>query len=397
MEHPKAQEGPLTTLPSNPLRVVFWGTYDLGKPRTRIMLRALRETDVDLVECHTDIWARVEDKAQSGGRSIAVGILRSIAAYPSLIWRYLRLRQHDVVVVGYLGHLDVLFLWLFARLRQTPIVWDAFLSLHDTVVADRALIGRWNPVAWLLWAWDWLAAHAADLVLMDTQTHSEWFRATFGLRPGRVASVFVGAEIDIFKPLARRPAASPDEPIRILFYGQFIPLHGIETIIAAAARSDPARYAWTLIGNGQEAPRIQRLLDKRPVSNLQWIEWVPYANLRERITNADICLGIFGRSAKASRVIPNKVFQILASARPLITRDSPAIRELIGSDTPAVRLVAAGDPDELLAAIEMLAPEARNAQGLVPSAAILNQIGYAAIGQKLYSQLASLASHRERS
>ncbi|MEX2201005.1 MAG: glycosyltransferase [Dongiaceae bacterium] len=340
---------------SKPRRVVVWGTYDLGKPRTRILIRALRTTGIELIECHSDVWAGVEDKARPGGwLRILAGIVRSHIAYPALIWRYMRLPPHDAVVVGYFGHLDVLVLWPFARMRGIPIVWDAFLSLHDTAVSDRAMVGRWNPVAGMLWLWDWLAARAASLVLLDTETHASWFARTFGLRSGRVAAVFVGVEPENFAPL-QPPPDNPDGRTRVLFYGQFIALHGIGTIVEAASRSDPAKLAWTLIGTGQEAPRVRRMLDARPVPNLEWIEWVPYAELRERIGAADICLGIFGQSGKAARVIPNKVFQILSCGRPLVTRDSPAMRELLSAHTPGARLVAPGDPDALLAAIEGLA------------------------------------------
>ena len=74
--------------------------------------------------------------------------------------------------------------------------------------------------------------------------------------------------------------------------------------------------------------------------------------LQVKIQQADICLGIFGDSEKASRVIPNKVFQILHSGKPLITRDSPAIRELLNPDMTGVYLVPAASPKALADAIQ---------------------------------------------
>ena len=49
------------------LRVIAWGTYDLGKPRVRILLRGLRENGVEVLECHRDVWQGVEDKSQVAG------------------------------------------------------------------------------------------------------------------------------------------------------------------------------------------------------------------------------------------------------------------------------------------------------------------------------------------
>jgi len=347
-------------------------------------MRGLREAGIDLTECHVDVWAGVEDKARLGGWGAAIRrAAMLLAAYPRLIWRYLRLPPHDLVIVGYLGHVDVLVLWPFARLRGVPVIWDAFLSLYETVVEDRAMLRRWHPVAWLLWAWDWLACRAADLVLLDTEAHASWFERSFKLRPGRAASVFVGAEPEIFAPLPRQGARRPGEPHRIFFYGQFIPLHGIETIIDAAARSDPQEMTWTLIGTGQEAARICRRLAAKPIPHLEWIDWVPYPELRERMAGADICLGIFGRSGKAARVIPNKAFQVIAAGRPLVTRDSPAMREWVGAGATGVRLVEAGDPDALLAGIRDLIWTGEAEAGPSAFDKLRCQIGPAVIGLRL--------------
>ena len=123
------------------MRIVVWGTYDLGKPRVRILLRGLRENGVEVLDCHTQVWNGVDDKSQVNGIWAKLKILlRWLGSYPGLIWRYLRLPRHDAVLLGYLGHLDVLALWPFAKLRGVPLVWDAFLSLYDTVVDDRKLV-----------------------------------------------------------------------------------------------------------------------------------------------------------------------------------------------------------------------------------------------------------------
>lgn len=366
------------------LRVVAWGTYDLGKPRTRILLDGLRKTSNSLTECHVDVWNGVEDKSQlTGWRQIANCALKLLLAYPGLIWRYLRLPRHDVVVVGYFGHLDVLVLWPFARLRGVPVLWDAFLSLYETVVEDRALVGPRHPVAWLLWAWDWLACRAADVALLDTQAHAQWFETEFGLKRERTAAIFVGAELDAFAPLREARQLSPGKPVRLLFYGQFIPLHGIETIVDAAARTKPEEYSWTIIGSGQEAPKIKRLLDKRPIPHLQWLPWVPYGELRQRIASADICLGIFGPGNKAARVIPNKVFQAISAGCPIVTRDSPAMRELVDHNAPGVRLVAAGDSDSLLTGVAELARQINGRSGAALLGSLRDRITPLAIGREL--------------
>jgi len=331
------------------MRVVCWGTYDLGKPRNRILLRGLRDAGVELVEIHKDIWAGTEDKGHvAGAGRKAMLALRWLTSYPGLIWRYLRTPRHDAVFIGYLGQLDVLVLWPFAKLRGVPVVWDVFLSLYDTVVEDRRIVGRGNPLAWALFAWEWLACRAAWRLVIDTAAHADYLSRLYGVAPEKVANVLVGVETEAFAPVSAE-RRSGNETI-VLFYGQFIPLHGIETIIRAAQASNDLPVRWVLIGKGQEAAKIRRLLAQAP-ANVEWIEWVAYEELHDQIARADICLGIFGDTDKAARVIPNKVFQILSAGAPLITRDSPAVRELLSPDMVGVWLIPPASPEALLAAI----------------------------------------------
>lgn len=333
----------------------MWGTYDLGKPRTRLLIAALRKSGASVTEIHSAVWEGAEDKSVLQVGDALRRALRWSFAYPRLLWKFLRAPRPDVIIVGYLGHLDVLLLRPLASLRRTPIVWDAFLSLYDTVVDDRRMLSSRHPVAHALWAWEWLACRAADRVVLDTEAQADLFRSSYGLSQSRVTSALVGAEATAF------PSAPPQthgDRVKVLFYGQFIPLHGIATIIDAAHLPGGQNIDWVLIGTGQNAAEIRKLLQSNPPASLTWETWVPYRDLKSRIAEADVCLGVFGASGKAGRVIPNKVFQILSAGRPLVTRDGPGIRELVPGGATGIELVPHSDPAALLAAVERLAAAA---------------------------------------
>ena len=169
-------------------------------------------------------------------------------------------------------------------------------------------------------------------------------RARRSCRTSAFAVCFVGAEERLFGPGWSRP-----ERFHALFVGKLIPLHGVETILAAA-RLAP-EIAFRIVGSGQ----LDALLHDRP-PNVEWVEWVEYERLPDELRRCGCALGVFGTSAKAARVIPNKAFQALACGAPLVTADTPAARELL-RDGESALLVPAGDPEALAAALRRLAAD----------------------------------------
>ena len=102
----------------------------------------------------------------------------------------------------------------------------------------------------------------------------------------------------------------------VLFYGTFIPLQGVDVIVGAAKLlvSDDIRIA--IIGDGQMRPTIERQISELGLTNIDLEGNVPLEALPAKIASSSLCLGIFGATAKAGRVIPNKLFQCLAVAGP---------------------------------------------------------------------------------
>jgi glycosyltransferase involved in cell wall biosynthesis len=242
----------------------------------------------------------------------------------------------DAVIVGYPGHFDLAAARRAARGR--PVVFNPLVSLSDTFVGDRGRFRAGSPAARVLAGVDRRALRAADLVVADTRANADHLAEIAGLPPDRVEVAFVGAEERVFGP-----GWSPAGPFTILFVGKLIPLHGVETVLAAATEAPELRFR--LVGSGQ----LEHLVRKRP-SNVEWLPWVEYEQLAAELHRAGCALGIFGTSAKAQRVIPNKAFQALACGTPLVTADTPAARELL-VDGESAMLVPPGDAAALAAAL----------------------------------------------
>ena len=338
------------------MRIIAWGSYDVSKPRVRLLLSELRKQDAVQAEINMPVWNSIRDKAVAGPARLLKALARLAASYPRALVELTRRSAGNAILLPYPAIPDVFLAWPIAKLRKHRLIFDAFIPLHDTVVADRGLIRAGGLAAKLLWCIERWGLGLADLIIVDTDQHGDFFSREFGIERERFQTILVGAEPAFWEqrsarwPRQQDQGASENLPT-VLFYGQLIPLHGIDTILEAIqlTSSDPLR--WLLIGSGQEEPKLRRFLQEHRGGNVTWVAWVNYQSLPRLIAKASIALGIFGTSDKAARVIPNKVFQILATGTPLVTRSSPAMNELAKLYPDAILTVPAGDGAALADAV----------------------------------------------
>ena len=105
-----------------------------------------------------------------------------------------------------------------------------------------------------------------------------------------------------------------------------------------------------LVGKGQTYDECFNLADELQVKNIKFLGLKKPDEIPGFISTWDIGLGIFGETEKTQRVIPNKAYEIIAMKKPLITSDTPAIRELF-TDKKDVFLCKAKDEKSLVDAI----------------------------------------------
>jgi glycosyltransferase involved in cell wall biosynthesis len=335
------------------MRVLFFGTYDTGThPRVAVLRDGLSATlgamlvdgkqqpgSVD--ECNVPLGLSTAARVSILRRPWLLPLLalRLATCWLTLARRARRRPRPDALVVGYLGHFDVL---LARRLfRGVPIVLDHLVGASDTA-SDRGVSGGVRQR--LLRALDRRALAAANVVVVDTEEHLAALP-----EPARAKAVVVavGAPAGWFvaAPLER----SADQPLSVVFFGLYTPLQGTPTIGAALAALSGAAVDVTMIGSGQDLALTRQLAAAN--DRVTWRDWVDPAELPDVVAGHDVCLGIFGTGAKARRVVPNKVFQGAAAGAALVTSDTAPQRRALGD---AAIFVPPGDGAALAAALRDL-------------------------------------------
>lgn len=271
---------------------------------------------------------------------------------PSVLLRLtLESRGYDLYYAGFLG--QPLALWL-GLLRRRPVVLDAFISLYDTVCFDRHLASELSVVGRLAYWTDRLSLEKSKVVVVDTNAHADFFSMQFSIPRQKIETVYLGYDHHLFAPGSHRDEDLTE--IRVFTYSSYLPVHGALNVVRAASLLKSERQiTFTVVGTGPTYRDVRREASRLDLSNVRFIDWVPYTSLPSAIASADICLGgHFGSVGKAKRTIAGKTFQFLAMGKATIVGECPANLELLVPGEHALFCKQAC-PEALAEAISILA------------------------------------------
>lgn len=325
-----------------------------GYPNTLHRLHDLEASGLfRMSEINVPMWSE-STQNRHGFSRLTRNAWRAAIAHVAVAIRYLAMKRPERVYVPYPA-VFVLFLlsWLPSWRRPRHVVADAFISLYDTIVLDRRLIRQDGIAARLLKRIERRAYVCADKLVVDTLQNARHLRSLFGLPEAKLVAVPLSTDEVHFRYAPYRPSHGI---CRVLFVGTMAPLHGVETILEAAhLLSERPDIRFRLIGDGQDAPKVEARL-RTPMPYLEWERaWQSSQRITEEISRADICLGIFGAGDKAQRVCPFKIYAYASVGRAIITGETLWLGESAKLPEEAFASVPVNDAAALAARIIQLA------------------------------------------
>lgn len=309
-------------------RVLWWGRFDHGYSRNRVYITLFKELGWEVDFFDVKLSPRFGD---------VEAFFRGLSSRP----------KPDLVWVPVCRQRDILAACRWAHRRGVKVLFDPMISAWDKKVLEqkkwKAEEGRAKRLLKAETKW----MNAPDFLTWDTSCHVEFGKATFGVPAEKTTHLYTGTDEAVFKPTDVLP--SNDGKFHVLYHGAYLPLHGTEVIVEAARLTQDLPIQWDFLGWG--AYKASTEAKAAGLTNVRFLEKVPYVKVPEVIAAHDIVLGVFGTTAKAARVIGNKVFECMACARPTINEFCTGYPPSAAA-CKAIKFIPAGDAAALVKAVE---------------------------------------------
>ncbi|WP_297791888.1 hypothetical protein [uncultured Marinobacter sp.] len=249
---------------------------------------------------------------------------KGLARYLQTTIRLLKVRCHcnpDIYIVGFRGHEIYWLVRLIAG--KKPIIFDEMMSPSLSLIEEEEKPLN-NISGKLLRIAEKAILKNADYIITDTNLHVEHIHKNYDkINKEKILAIPVGAvEGGNIEGLRRDTSNNiKNNYLTVLYYGSFLPLHGIDVIIRSAHinKNLPINYIF-IGGNKESAKLLSEHFPKHSTSIYNHKIWVPYNTLIEEvIPKADLLLGgPFGGTPQALRVVTGKTSQALAHGKPTI-------------------------------------------------------------------------------
>lgn len=315
---------------------------------------------------------------------------KSILRYPQTLLKllWLRLRHNpDVYFLGFRGH-EIFWLVRLICFRKI-LIFDSLMSPYSALKHERKSGRLGFLLSGLVFYFERAILKHSNLLLTDTDLHVDFLSQTFAIERQKIVALPMAAKENIEtaskSSLALPPAweAQPNA-LHVLFYGSFLPLHGLDIILRAITQLNQEQFAFHFIGGeGERLRDFLQAVSESGLHNISHEAWVSFDELLNHyIPNANICFGgPFGNTPQSQRVITGKTVQCLAQAK--VTVVGQIATQYPFADRVNCLWVQQGDAEALRSALQWAAQNRDQ----------LTAIGEQ--GQRLYQQCFSVERLRE--
>jgi glycosyltransferase involved in cell wall biosynthesis len=300
------------------------------------------------------------------GRRLAYAVFTLSASLAAI-----RTPSADVVIATSPPLFVVIPGWLKARLsgRHTPWVFEVRDLWPESAVTTGVVGARAPLTRFLYWLERRACASAAFVVALTPAIAEDIIRRRLA-PPGRVKSIPNGADLRLFAPGERdnhfRREFGWGDRIVAMYSGAHGRANDLGQLLDAAdeLRGRPD-IVIALVGDGQQRRALEAEARRRALPNVVFCGPQPKERMAECVNAADIGLAVLQRNPTFRTVYPNKIFDYMACARPIVLAIDGVARELVCDRSRSGVFAEPGDGRAIASAIRRLAdePELRDELG----------------------------------
>jgi glycosyltransferase involved in cell wall biosynthesis len=376
----------VTCVPSHPLGRPFagfrrgWYSHDL----------------VDGIHVHR-VWTYL-----AANRAVFWRVVNYLSFVPTAAWRAWRLGRFDVAVGTSPQFFCAVATWLYTRVRRTPWVFELRDLWPESIAAVGAM--KRSLALRLLERLELRMYRDATAIACLTEAFIRTLRAR-GIDAAKLHWIPNGIEPSFWQAADRDAARARlgvrDDDVLASYVGTIGMAHSLGTLIAAAAllnRGAP-KVRILIAGDGAELPAVRELTWRQGLTNVMFTGLVPREKVPGILAASDMALVTLKPSDVFKTVLPSKMFEAMAAARPIVLAVEGEAQRVLEQAGAGIA-VQPGNAAALAAAIACLAtdPYQRARMGQDGSSFVAREFSrslWAARYLSLLSQLSAADQARE--
>jgi glycosyltransferase involved in cell wall biosynthesis len=229
-------------------------------------------------------------------------------------------------------------------------------AVSTGVLAENSLMTR------LLYRLERWAYRKSSLINVLTPAFKENLLRRTDLPNAKIFCVPNGADVSLFSPGDRdnafRKASGWGQRTVALYAGAHGRANAVGQLVDAAdLLRDRPDILIAAVGDGPERAHWQSEVERRGLTNIQFLGPQPKQLMNEIVTAADIGLAVLQKNPTFLTVYPNKVFDYMACERPIVLAIDGAARRLVCDEAQAGVAATPEMPSSLANAIASLADD----------------------------------------
>lgn len=246
----------------------------------------------------------------------------------------LDLEKSEVVIATSPQLLVALAGWWVAWWKRVPFVFEV-RDLWPESLAAVGAGGEGSALHRVLGAIAGFLYRRADRIVVVTPAFKDHLIRHWRVPEQKISIVENGVETSLFRPDAAtstlRSSLQLEDRFLICYIGTMGMAHGLDTLIAAAEKLQIAlpQAMFLLIGEGAEKERIVALAESRGLTNIRFLDQQPREQIPAYIASADVCLVMLKKTELFKTVIPTKLLEYMACARPVIIAVDGQARQIV--------------------------------------------------------------------
>jgi glycosyltransferase involved in cell wall biosynthesis len=103
----------------------------------------------------------------------------------------------------------------------------------------------------------------------------------------------------------------------------------LDIVLDAASKLADSKIQIVLLGDGKEKPALQARAAEMRLTNVTFLPSVPKTDMSHALAAADACIAILKPLEEYKTTYPNKVFDYMAAARPVVLAIDGVIRDIV--------------------------------------------------------------------